>query len=298
MQWNLPASSAEFRGAIPFPHIVIEDFLDATSFAALQREFPGFDVGQAKNERGEVGGKATFPNVRALGTAYRNLDDAMRSREFLRDVERATGIPELLYDPAYVGGGCHLNMSGQDLDLHVDFNFHPQTRTHRRLNLILFLNDEWQEDWGGCLELQEDPHDPAGSRNIAVTPRANRAVVFETSERSWHGFSRIHLPQPRAALGRRSFAVYFYTEERPTEEIAPPHGTFYMARPLPDRVLEPGYTLTPEDVWELQVLVKRRDTLIDHLYRRELEFARVLHSPSVRLGQALTAPLRWLKRKM
>jgi Rps23 Pro-64 3,4-dihydroxylase Tpa1-like proline 4-hydroxylase len=296
MRWKLPSNTG-FRGNAPFPNAVFDSFLDPALFRDLQQQFPEYDSSQARNERGEVGRKAVFPKLRQLGPAYVELDEIFQSADFLQAIGRMTGIDSLLYDAEYVGGGCHLNLNGQDLDLHVDFNYHPRTRTHRRLNLILFLNDEWSEDWGGCLELQSDPRAGDANRIVSVTPAPNRAVVFETSEHSWHGFRRIQMPEPYANHGRRSIAVYFYTRQRPQEEIAPAHGTFYLARPLPDH-LQPGYTLTPEDVHEIQVLTQRRDTLIDHLYKRELEFSRVLHSPSVRLGQALTAPLRWLKRAL
>lgn len=294
--WRLPSQTG-FRQNPPFPHCVIDGFLEPALFASLQAEFPAFDRGRALNERGEPGGKAVYPNVRELGPAYRAFDDVMRDPAFLGELGGITGIDGLLYDADYVGGGCHLNMNGQDLDLHVDFNYHPRTRTHRRLNLILFLNDEWRPEWGGCLELQQDPRS-AENFTVEHVPAANRAVIFETSEHSWHGFSRIRMPADRATVGRRSLAVYFYTKTRPAAETAPSHGTFYLNRPLPPRFQQVGHVLTDEDVAELERLVKRRDTMIDHLYRRELDFARVLHSPSVRLAQRATAPLRWLKRRL
>lgn len=287
---------SRFRSARPFPHLVVDGLLEHRLLTALQQQFPAFDPDRARNELGEPGRKAVYQGLAALGPAYAEFDRLIQSAAFLEWMGRATGIANLLYDPEYIGGGAHLNLNGQDLDQHVDFNYHPRTGFHRRLNLILFLNEQWHEDWGGCLELHADPRAPRDrDEMVAVVPQPNRAVIFETSERSWHGFRRVAMPEEFAALGRRSLAVYFYTREAPAH-AAPSHGTIYVPPPLPDR-LQPGHTLTAEDVHELQVMLQRRDTQIEYLYGREMEFSRILHSPTGKLARMLTAPVRWLKRR-
>lgn len=287
--------AARFRSARPFPHLVIDEFFDREFCRQLQAEFPAFDAGRARNELGEIGGKAVYSQVAALGPAYARFDALLQSAGFLALISRLTSIPNLLYDPDYVGGGAHLNLNGQDLDQHVDFNFHPRTNTHRRLNLLLYLNDQWREEWGGCLELQSNPRGPRERNEVVrILPAANRCVIFETTEKSWHGFRTIAMPEDEAATGRRSLAVYFYTKERESGEVAPAHGTVYVPPPLPEQ-FKAGRTLTADDVEELEVLVRRRDTQIEYLYHRELEFARILRSPTHRLAAMLTAPLRWLR---
>ncbi len=292
-------SSAELRkqfgGAQPFRHVVVENFLGPAFCQALSAEFPGFDAAHARNELGEAGGKAVHTDVRELGPAYGQLDQMLQSTEFLSWLSEITGIEKLLYDPQYVGGGTHENRHGQELDSHVDFNFHPATRWHRRLNLIVFLNPEWEPEWGGLLELQKDPALGTQRNQVRrVVPRQNCGVIFETTESSWHGFRRITLPEHKQHMSRRSIAVYFYTRQRPSEETAPSHGTIYVQRPLPDFV-RTGHTLADDDVYELQVQFARRDAHIRYLYEREMEFSRIAQSPSFRLARAMTWPLRKLR---
>lgn len=284
-----------FAGARPFRHVVIDRFLDPALCQRLIGEFPSFDARYAKNERGETGRKAAIPEICRLGPAYVEFDRLMRNRGFLEVLARLTGIPALLYDPDYAGG-THENLAGQELDPHVDFNYHPRTRWHRRLNLIVFLNPEWDESWGGCLELLKDPW-TGGDDKRTVVPVANRAVIFETTEVSWHGFRRIETP-PGGHVSRRSIAVYFYTKNRPAEETAPSHGTLYFQRPLPERI-HAGYTLREEDIREMRALVERRDSHMRFLYEREREFSELIdglvQSPSFGIGRALTWPGRALR---
>ena len=256
--------AAAFARREPFRHVVIDGFFDADYAAALLAQFPAFERGNARNEAGELGGKSTIERIRGLGEPYAQLDDLIRTPDFLGLVGRITGIPDLLYDADYFGGGTHENREGQDLDPHVDFNRHPREPWHRRLNLIVYLNPEWEDGWGGSLELHSDPRSP-DDRVEVVTPLFNRCVIFETTESSWHGFSRITLPSDRKDVSRKSVALYFYTTDRPIEELGPTHSTIYIDRPLPPR-FAPGLTLSAGDVEELRTLLARRDQHLQRMY--------------------------------
>ncbi|MBS0569937.1 MAG: 2OG-Fe(II) oxygenase [Proteobacteria bacterium] len=283
--------AAQFQRAEPFRHVVIDDFFAPEFCAQLLAEFPPFERGNARNEAGELGNKSTVEKIRGLGPTYAALDDTIRTHGFLDLVGRITGIDDLLYDPWYFGGGTHENRQGQDLDAHVDFNRHPVERWHRRLNLIVYLNREWEDAWGGSLELHSDPR-ALDDRVTVITPLYNRAVIFETTERSWHGFSRIVLPAAKQALSRKSIALYFYTTERPDEELADTHSTIYVDRPLPER-FKPGFTLNESDVQELRILLARRDQHNQRLYRDNTALTRQLEQAQTALNRGRLGRLRY-----
>ena len=288
----------EFLSNQPFRHVVIDPFLDPAFCEQLMVEFPAFDNQHATNEHGGIGRKAVFSNLPQISPAYRRFDKLMQDGGFLSLVGRITGIEDLIYDPDYVGGGTHENLDGQELDLHVDFNYHPVSQQHRRLNLILFLNPKWEKSWGGCLELARDPFARHDEECRTVLPLANRAVIFETTEFSWHGFRQIRVPEAERGNSRRSIAVYFYTKRRPEPEIATSHATVYYQRPLASHIRS-GYTLTEDDVGEIEALINRRDGTIKFLYERETQFrkafAALTGSASFRVGRVLTWPVRALR---
>jgi Rps23 Pro-64 3,4-dihydroxylase Tpa1-like proline 4-hydroxylase len=257
----------QFDQAQPFRHVVVDHFLDERFCRRLLDEFPAFDTRAALNENGEIGGKATQEKMQRLGPSYRELDALVQSQPFRDLVSDITGIPDLQYDPHYFGGGTHENRQGQDLDPHVDFNFHPISRQHRRLNLIIYLNPEWQDEWGGSLQLHRDPYlPPEQDEIVTLTPLLNRCVIFETTESSWHGFERISLPADCQELSRKSFALYYYTDTRPAGEAAEEHSTVYVERHMSPR-FQPGLTLNEADVQELRNLFARRDQHMRRLYR-------------------------------
>jgi len=290
------ALAAAFQRREPFRHVVIDDFFDAATAARLLAEFPPFERGNARNEAGELGNKSTLEKIRGISATYAALDDLTQTHEFLDLIGRITGIPDLLYDPWYFGGGTHENRDGQDLDAHVDFNRHPVERWHRRLNLIVYFNHEWPEAWAGSLELHSDPR-RADDRVLRIAPLFNRAVIFETTEWSWHGFRRIALPADRQQVSRKSLALYFYTKERPAEERADTHSTIYVDPPLPER-FKAGLTLSAADVQELRVLLARRDQHNQRLYHDVSEVTKQLEHVQAALHTGSLGRLRYFARRV
>lgn len=254
----------KFINNLPFKHVVIDDFFKSEYCQKLLEEFPNFDEKLATNENGEVGRKAVHEHITDLGENFTKLDALVKNKEFIQLIETYTGIEGLHFDPHYFGGGTHNNLEGQDLDPHVDFTNHPITGEHRRLNLIVYLNHEWEKDWGGNIELHKNPRlEPDQDEIISVKPLFNRAVIFETNNISWHGFPRITLPEDKKHISRKSFALYYYSKER--ENKTQTHSTIYVERHLPQHI-KVGVTLTEEDVQEIKTLLARRDQHLKRLY--------------------------------
>lgn len=278
-----------FQAGRPFRHAVVDGFLNPDFCRELVAEFPPYDAARFRNEHGHAG-KAYHENVAALGPSFRKLDALLQTPEFLKLVSDVTGIPDLLYDPEYLGGGTHENLEEMELDPHVDFTIHRASGLYRRVNLLLYLNEEWDESWGGGLELHVNPWLPAAENEIrTVSPVFNRCVLFETSDKSWHGFRPIRLPAEKKGLTRKSFALYLYTREKPRGFPSIPGDlTVFVDRPLAPEY-RAGLTLRDEHVRALQHAVVRRDWKLRHLYDRAIALYNEWHDSEARLRETRAA---------
>jgi len=150
----------------------------------------------------------------------------MNSQVFLQFLQNLTGIEGLLPDPRLQGGGMHQIERGGRLGVHVDFNRHRTSKLDRRLNVLLYLNKDWSEDYGGHFEMWDRQMERCVQR---VLPIFNRLVVFSTTETSWHGHpDPLTCPEDRT---RKSLALYYYTNGRPDSEVAETHSTKFRTRP-------------------------------------------------------------------
>jgi hypothetical protein len=224
-EYQLPALAAEYRDNRPCPHILLKDFLDPDTAQALAREFPRSasdawtQYKHANENKSGMARRHFFPP--ALGA----VTDEFNSPGFVAWISQLTGIPNLMADPMLEGGGLHQSGAGGYLNVHTDFSMHHfHSGWRRRVNLILYLNPGWREEWGGALELWE----PKMARCAAkYPPLLNHALIFTTDERSLHGF-----PDPLtcpAGETRKSLALYYYTVEQDPKVTA--HSTDYFARP-------------------------------------------------------------------
>jgi Rps23 Pro-64 3,4-dihydroxylase Tpa1-like proline 4-hydroxylase len=253
-----------FQSAMPFPHIEIDNFLRADAAESLLKDFPAFESGNYLNEFGLPGLKSIKPDLRSISPMYASFWKYLGSAEFLHTMSKITGIPNLLADPTMFGGGTHENKHGQNLNIHVDFNYNRNRRWHRRVNVLLYMNKQWENHWGGRIELHKNPWEPTSedthrTYNISF----NKAVLFATSEISWHGFRAIQLPEHiRPYVSRKLISIYLYTRERPAAETAPPHSTFYV----PDKAPEPCPGGASK---KLLSVIKYRDDWLQHYMNLE-----------------------------
>jgi Rps23 Pro-64 3,4-dihydroxylase Tpa1-like proline 4-hydroxylase len=227
------ASAGSYQAAQPFPHAVMDGVLDATALRAAAAEFPRRDQISWYQYDNPFERKLATNRLEQLAVELRDVLTALNSAAFVEFIETLTGIPDLVADPEFVGGGLHLIEPGGKLDIHADFNRHPVTRLHRRVNTLLFLNDQWQPHYGGDLEFW-DPQLTGPVQRIA--PTFNRLVVFTVNDVAYHGH-----PDPLTCpedVARKSLAVYYYTHTRPTVEESAPHSTLYQRRP--GEVLDPA----------------------------------------------------------
>lgn len=217
----------EYRHAEPFPHGVIDGFFPGGVARRLSREFPPPAAFIAHDEPDEPRrrGKWMSADEETLPGFARQVLYHLNSGIFLRFLEQVAGIDGLIPDPE-IGGALRHFAPGGRLGVHADFNVNPRLRLDRRLNLIVYLTEGWRPEWNGQLELW----DATVSRCVRrIEPVFNRAVVFTSTDRSFHGF-----PEPlRCPPGvtRRSLQLYYYTNGRPPEEEAPPHSSLFRWRP-------------------------------------------------------------------
>lgn len=245
----------EYAEAEPFPNIYFDNFFNAEMLEKVLAEFPDLkakpmlefrEPGQVKN--------ATQGEYR-FGEYTRAFAHFLNSQPFLEFLTHLTNIWTILPDPYFEGGGFHQIMPGGYLKIHADFNKHRWSKLDRRLNVLVYLNKDWQEAWGGDFELWDKDMQECKKK---VSPLFNRIAIFSTTDFSYHGHpDPLRCPADRS---RKSFALYYYTNGRPEEEInqgLEDHSTLFKARPGAGDVLKEAVTakdiirqLVPPIIWK------------------------------------------------
>lgn len=224
----------EYKANKPYPHIYFDDFLPVEVAEAALRDFPQpkevdwhtyRDVNQHK--------KLAFDAVEKLPPSVRDVLYFLNTRPMLKFLETLTGIQSVLPDPTYTGGGLHQIRPGGLLEVHADFSYHKGLRLDRRINVLIYLNKDWQEEYGGHFELWDREVKRAEKK---ILPIFNRCAIFSTTSVSFHGH-----PVPLACppdRNRKSIATYYYSNGRPEEdpELTQKHEVAFQQRPGVNRV--------------------------------------------------------------
>ena len=225
-KWNseLPELSKQYQSASPYPHIVLENFLNPEALDECIAEFNKLNESDGWINYAHYNEKKKGLNkLDLLPEAIKGTINELNSPEFLKFLSTLTGIKDLQKDDFLEGGGIHQSTKGGYLNIHADFTVHPHHRNwQRRVNVLVYLNRNWNDEWGGKLELWDKEMKAC---EVKVAPVFNRCVIFNTDADSYHGH-----PEPMTCpegVYRRSIALYYYSiEDKPFRRA-----TYYQARP-------------------------------------------------------------------
>ena len=219
-----------YAAAQPFPHIVLDDFCDADVLRGLLEEWPATGE-RVAYDRAQERLKYEWQPANLHSPRLRAFLAELNAEPMMRFIEALTGIEKLIADPYYAGGGLHETRAGGHLGIHADFNVHTGLNLLRRVNLLIYLNDDWQPEWNGNLELWSRD---MKERRVTAAPKMGSAVIFNTDLDSFHG-----VPDPVACppdRSRRSIAMYYYTAAKDGLAAVPLRTTTFRNRPAsPDK---------------------------------------------------------------
>ena len=212
----------------PFPHIVIDDFFDSDILDKILDDFPNNIKKDGENYDNKAEKKLTLNDVTKLSKNTVEFINFLNSSIFIDYLQKLTGINEtLIPDPYLIGGGLHELKNEGFLNIHADFNRHPKMKLDRRLNILVYLNKNWKDEFGGQLQLWDKDMIEC-KKNIV--PIFNRMVIFSTTDTSYHG-NPIKVNHPNS-VSRKSVAMYYYTNGRPkAENVIGDHSTIFRKRP-------------------------------------------------------------------
>ena len=209
----------------PFSHAVFYDLFDNDVLTKIYNEFPVMEEIMKNESNKAVRKKLSFfqpDKLKFFEPITKEFCLELNSPEFCIFLEKLTGINNIQSDPYFEGGGPHSIQNGGFLKMHVDFNVHPISFLDRRINVLVYLNDNWPDEYGGNLDLWDTE---MGSLKKSISPKKNTTVIFNTTENSWHGHpDPMTCPEDRY---RRSLAFYFYTKPIVVKER---HSTIYKPR--------------------------------------------------------------------
>lgn len=253
-----------FRSAGPYPHVVIDDFLPVEVAEELAQEFEQIGEESWKHYHHYNERKLAITDLDLMPPATQRVVGDLQSQPAVDLMTELSGLDGLISDPSLEGAGMHLVQRGGFLNVHTDFLAHTKYRNwSRHINLLLYLNKDWQEEWNGNLELWNDDLSECIQ---SIPPLFNRCVIFETLEKSYHGHpEKLSCPH---GVSRKSLLLYYYRDEGKELELS---STNY--RPLPGDSLARRLLITADRMLlRLYTFVKGHtkisDRLMDRILRR------------------------------
>lgn len=201
----------------PFDHWIMDEFQDENLAVKLSNDVIEFDHKDWYDYNNPLEVKKTLNNWWNFPpTTYRFIE-YLNSAEFIEKLETVTGIKGLYPDPGLHGAGWHIHGQGGKLNVHLDYSIHPKLMLERKLNLIYYISEDWDPAWGGNLEFWNGNSRKAKSKVKTVECKFNRAVLFDTTQNSWHGFpDRLTCPSNKY---RKSIAMYYLVAPQYTVDV-------------------------------------------------------------------------------
>ena len=205
-------SSDLYKKANPYPNILLKDMWDENFLTDIADTFPSFKNWDGEKTFYGAKSKRFCYSLEKLPKNILNFINYLNSSEFLSKLENLTGEKELIPDPKFQGAGMTSIKKGGFLKMHADFMWHGELNLYRRLNVLIYLNKNWDEKWGGDLRLASEKD---GKLKIEkkIFPNFNSTVIFTTDDNSFHGH-----PDPMDSpdgIHRNSISTYYYVKEKP-----------------------------------------------------------------------------------
>lgn len=194
----------------PFPHLIFHDFIPQSLLIKVVQEYDRIlsnpDEGQWICYENPLEYKQAY-NTIAKSTPLQELVKYVSRPSFIKQLEYTFGLEPLELDMELYGAGLHNHPTGGFLTTHLDYEINPRTFKKRWLNLLIYLNDDWKTEYCGDTELWNADCTVCEKR---VYPEFNKALVFQTDNKSWHGVSRpIQCP---STTSRKTIAFYYVSQ--------------------------------------------------------------------------------------
>lgn len=213
----------DYQSKSPYHYTCVDNFLPLEILERVREEALAMGEKPAEYESGNEKLKTSY-NPDRLPPYSRSVFQFLNSRPFIQFLEQMSGIKGLIPDPYYGGGGIHRTNTTGFLSIHADFNHHQILNLERRLNVLIYLNPDWKEEFGGSFEIWTDNME---ERVDSFAPIMNRMCCFSTGSNTMHGNPEpVNHPNGDPRL---SIALYYYTATWQDGRVA--QGTVFKQRP-------------------------------------------------------------------